>query len=292
VLDFYFGVGMLIISTNKSALLRYREETVGGKTYVVAEGVPLVQGVLNERYVAADDFAAVVEDCNGVPVVIRHPKENGGSARVPKPDVPDVGRFYNATRDGDRLVGEFWLDKAELLKSSEGQLIYNRIRTGAPTEVSTAYSTISLQTTGVYNEKQYFFQDKDLHPDHIALLPDEVGACSLKDGCGLMRNCDSPLPTCPCQVIASNVTGNLPDEAKKQWEAVYSKAKADGDDAAAAAQKAWGAVEAAGWQKKDGTWVHNSLTEESVVEVEAIPFDAEMVEVIKLFANYASQVHS
>ena len=171
----------------------YREVEEGGETWLVVNGVPLVEGVLNGRYVPADEFGAFAKDWNGIPVVLRHPKKNGrsgGAARVPAPvlDVPIVGYFYNADVDGKRLVGEFWLKKDELLKHQDGEAVYNRIVKNRPVEVSTAYYSAEEFAKGEVDGKPYLTIDHDIHPDHIALLPDEIGACSIDAGCGLNRN--------------------------------------------------------------------------------------------------------
>lgn len=165
----------------------YRQETVGDKSFLVVKGVPLVEGVLNGRLVQSDEFGKFVKDWDGVPVVMRHPKQNGGSARVVSPDVPVIGRFYNASIDGTRLVGEFWLDESTL-SDDEGQRVIEKIKANHPIELSTGYYAESISQVGKWNELDYGLIDKNLHPDHIAILPDEIGACSVKDGCGLNRN--------------------------------------------------------------------------------------------------------
>jgi hypothetical protein len=166
----------------------YREVENNGSTWIVVDGVPLVEGVLNSRFVSSKEFGKFVQDWAGVPVVIRHPKLNGGSAKVPSPDVPVVGYFYNPRMNGKRLLGECWLDKSRLLATNEGGVIMSRIRMGDQIEVSTGYWSNGIVEKGVFNGLSYGLVDTEIHPDHLAILPDEVGACSLVDGCGLNRN--------------------------------------------------------------------------------------------------------
>lgn len=188
----------LLLALNSGHFISYQEKTLNDKDWIVVNGVAIVEGVLNDRYVSKDEFAKFEEDWNGVPLVMRHPKENNGSARVPAPDVPVIGKFYNARLDGDRLVGDFWIEKNELLKTPEGELVYANIKAGRPTEVSTAYYSTTENKKGEYKDKPYHYVDTDLHPDHIAILPDEVGACSVKDGCGLARNIQAVTANCGC----------------------------------------------------------------------------------------------
>lgn len=172
-----------------SAIRTYREVTSNGKDWLVVSGVPLVEGVLNGRLVTASEFGAFENGWNGVPVVINHPKLNGGSARVPSPDVTVAGAFYNAHVDNaKRLVGDFYLDKLALARDPLGQVILENIKANRQIEVSTGYYSSSYPEPGVWNDTPYTLVDRDLKPDHIALLIDQEGACSLKDGCGLNRN--------------------------------------------------------------------------------------------------------
>lgn len=167
----------------------YREIESGGRTWLVVNGIPLVEGVLNGRFVPADEFGAFVNDWNDLPVVLRHPKQNGGSARVVNPDVPVVGRFYNSRLDAKRLAGEYWLDKQSLKDAgTDGEIILNLISRNLPIETSTGYWSESMPEAGKFNGKDYNSTDRNIHPDHIALLSDEIGACSIKDGCGMNRN--------------------------------------------------------------------------------------------------------
>lgn len=160
-----------------------------GKSWLVVNGFPLVEGVLNGRLVTVEEFGKYVEGWNGMPIVISHPKQNGGSARVPNCDVPVVGTFFNARVDNsNRLVGEFHLDKMAMMNDPQGRMIVNTVLAGGQVEVSTGYYSASYPEPGMWNGTQYTLVDRDLKPDHIALLTSQEGACSLKDGCGLNRN--------------------------------------------------------------------------------------------------------
>jgi hypothetical protein len=238
-----------------------------GRKFMVVPGVPLVEGVLNKRYVPAEQFGYFVNDWNDIPVVLRHPNENRGSARVASPDVPVVGRFYKAQMDGSRLIGEFWLDEEKLNAFEEGKQIIARVEKGLPVEVSTGYFSATTPAAGNFKGVDYSFIDSDIHPDHIALLPDQIGACSIQDGCGLMRNSANIRANCSVCPCASelNMTGDLPEEAKRVWGKVYEENKAsDGEEVAV--KKAWGAVENAGWRKsEDGSWAKANVSDEELL---------------------------
>ena len=172
-----------------SAIRTYREVSQNGKDWLVVSGVPLVEGVLNGRLVTASEFGKYVEGWNGRPIVVNHPKLNGGSARVPSPDVTVAGAFYNARVDNaNRLVGEFWMDKLALSRDPKGQVILDNIKANRQIEVSTGYYSASYPEPGTWNGQPFALVDRELKPDHIALLTNQEGACSVKDGCGLNRN--------------------------------------------------------------------------------------------------------
>lgn len=239
----------------------HEEVTKGDKTYLVVRGVPIVEGVLKNNFVPLDEFGAFAHDWNGVPLVLRHPTENGGSAKHPDVDVQVLGNFYKASVDqtGRRLVGEFWLDKLALASTDEGKELMQKILRNQQIEVSTGYHAHTINEQGSHKTKQYSGIHRNIHPDHIAILPDITGACSIADGCGMNRN---DAGECDCSLIA-NMTGNLPASGAAIFEKVFKKAKADGDSEEVAGKKAWGAVQAAGWHKnKDEKWVKKNDSNE------------------------------
>lgn len=151
--------------------------------------VPVREQVMNNYLVPASEltFASM---WNGAPVTIRHPKQNSGSANVPNPDVAVIGRFYNAAWDDEekRITGEYWIDVDEAMKYVEGQYILNSVYLGQVLETSTGYWADEERTTGEFLGRNYATIHRNLRPDHIAILVDEIGACSVADGCGVNRN--------------------------------------------------------------------------------------------------------
>jgi len=255
----------LQLFSNQLDYTTFREIEKDGKTWLVINGVPLVEGVLNGFLVPYDEFSACPYDWNDMPIVLNHPSENNGSARVSSPDVPVIGRFHNTTvdNDGRRLTGESWLDKDVFLATDSGPDLYEKMKQGQPIEISTGYfAPGTTPDHGKFNGKDYQGIHKGIHPDHIAILTDQIGACSLMDGCGLNRNsaktCDCAAcnkSDCPDRKVVANMTGNLPTEGKKIFEEVYKKSKAGGKDEETAAKIAWGAVKRAGWSLEDDKWV-------------------------------------
>lgn len=246
---------------NSNPFSTFRTVQKDGRDYLVVNGVSIVEGVLNNFLVTMDEFGAFEKDWDGVPLVLRHPKQNNGSARVPDPDVPIIGRFFGASLDPSnrRMTGEYWFDKDALLSFGEGQKIYENILAGKVIEQSTGYYANIEDKPGVHAGTPYTGIQHDIHPDHIAILPDEIGACSIRDGCGVNRNSSNNGTTYTignCEgCMLKNMTGNLPAEGKAIYEKVYKKAREDGDDEEAASKKAWGACKKAGYHKQGDKWV-------------------------------------
>jgi len=165
-----------------------------GREYAVVPAVALVAGVVNGQLAPTDEVAKYLDAWNGRPLPVRHPRKNGKYVSANQPDIianQVIGQFFNANLVGDRLLGELWIDVAKAQQlGGDALTVLQRLETGQPVEVSTAYYSDLEAGTGSYNGKQYAGIQRNFRPDHIALLPDELGACSWKDGCGAPRvNC-------------------------------------------------------------------------------------------------------
>jgi hypothetical protein len=197
-----------IVTSNGALLTNYREVTQNGAKYLVVDGVPIREQVLNNYLVPGDEIAHFVGAWNGIPVTIGHPQQNNGSANVPAPDVPVIGKLFNCAWDEaeNKLSSEYWIDEAKAGETQAGQGILANIRTGKMLETSTGYWADAETTQGTFNNRNYDLIHRNLRPDHVAILVNEEGACSLKDGCGVNRNCsgcsklhvEPSAPACPC----------------------------------------------------------------------------------------------
>ena len=171
---------------------RLERRTLDGREYAVAPVVAMVAGVRNGELVPADELGHFVTAWEGRPVPLRHPEDAAGHYLTANtPDMLEsaaLGSFFNARMEGSALKGELWLDvqKAQRL-GGEALLALNRLEAGEVMEVSIGYFCDLEPETGVYGGQQYSAIQRNLRPDHVALLPDEIGACSVADGCGANR---------------------------------------------------------------------------------------------------------
>lgn len=169
---------------------RLERRTLDGRAYAVAPVVALVAGVVNGMLAPVDEIAAFVEAWNGRPVSVRHPQRGNAPTSANDPDVVAaqvLGTFYRAAMEGNRLKGELWIDEEKTRRLPEGLALLERLDAGRPVEVSTAYFCDLEVVEGVFNGRRYEAIQRNLRPDHVALLPDEIGACSWADGCGAPR---------------------------------------------------------------------------------------------------------
>lgn len=170
-----------------------QRRTRGTRSFLVAPASLIVPGVLNgskgRLFYPGDEVQKVVDPWNGMPVVIYHPTKQGQPISGRHPDVFDVGRVYNTKYNG-RLTAEAWIDEELLLAVDQGTAIRDRLLSGDKIEVSTGLYTENEKKSGIdqLTGQAYDYIARNYRPDHLAILPDQRGACSVNDGCGLNVN--------------------------------------------------------------------------------------------------------
>lgn len=177
-----------------NALGKARRETLNGRPFLVAPVVMLVPGVLNgsggKLLYRPEQVSRNPAGWNGFPLTAGHPTLNGKPVSARNPKVYNryfLGHVFEA-KFNQSLQGEAWFDE-EVTNRVDPRII-RALQVGMPIEVSTG---LFLQADkapegAVYNGVAYDFDTKNYHPDHLAVLVDEKGACSIDDGCGVNRN--------------------------------------------------------------------------------------------------------
>jgi hypothetical protein len=173
---------------------KVRRETLDGRAYLVAPLSMIVPGVLagsnGPLYYPADEVAKRPDVWNGMPITLRHPVVGGRQVSARRPDVLEaqgLGTVFDARHDG-RLVAEGWFDEAKTRRLAPGVLA--SLESGRPIELSTGlYPEYEKAAPGsTHNGREYTHVARNWLADHLAVLPDQVGACSIKDGCGVLVN--------------------------------------------------------------------------------------------------------
>lgn len=166
-----------------------RLESINGVEYYVAPTVSIVEGVMNSTLYLNDEMEIHFEAWNGTPLILEHPIKDGEKVSANTPDLlPNIlGRYFNAKIEDKSLKGEWWLEKEKLDSFEKGRLIANSLLNGVKLEQSTALYALLENKQGEYNGETYDNIARSIKPDHVAILLNEKGACSVKDGCGTPR---------------------------------------------------------------------------------------------------------
>ena len=179
-----------IIKTNVLATASAEIKKLDGINHMVVPVVAITEGVLNNIFYSADEINNFVQAWNGVPVPVNHPINNAGNAvSANSPDIEsttNIGTFYNTKFENGKLKGEIWIniDKAKRLKYG---YIVEAFEKNEMMEISTGLYANIIKQAGIYNGKSYKGVATEIRPDHLALLPNQKGACSIEDGCGALR---------------------------------------------------------------------------------------------------------
>lgn len=177
----------------------FREETFNGKEYIVAPVVAHQEGVylyprengrgIKREFLPGEELHNTADDWDGMPLTLNHPGDGEGNFGLlshTNMSAPIVGLFRNIITADKKLGGGAWIEK-EQIGEHDGHLedyIAEVERTGKA-EVSTGYNASTDFNRGEYNNTQYTYVQRNIQPDHLALLINEKGNCSVEDGCGL-----------------------------------------------------------------------------------------------------------
>lgn len=172
-----------------------RHDTMEGKEYTVVPMVILTEGVHagseGAMYYPPDELSKTPAVWNHKPVVVYHPEINGQGVSACDPQIltnRKVGLMMNTVWDpkAKRLKSEAWIEKDRANKVDER--IMAAVENNEMMEVSTGVFVDAELAEGEWNGEEYKAVARNYRPDHLALLPDKVGACSIKDGAGFLRN--------------------------------------------------------------------------------------------------------
>jgi hypothetical protein len=149
---------------------------------LVVPVVAVVEGVLNGEFVSISEFDP--SKWEGIPLPVYHPQDSFGNYLHFETSGEDsMGEMKDVRIVDKKMLANLYLQKSKLENYPE---VAQALETGK-LEVSTGYDAYIKEESGVYNNKPYNGIQYNLIPDHLALLPKAVGACSWKDGCGAPR---------------------------------------------------------------------------------------------------------
>ena len=185
-----------------------RQDKIGSTDYLVAPVSLIVPGVLNGSrgplFYSLEETSKNPSAWDHMPIVVYHPEAAGLPVSARDPDVLNkqgIGIVLRSRIANGKLVAEGWFDTART-RQVDSRVLEN-LESRKPIELSTGISLdpVPAPEGSTHNGVGYDFVARNYRPDHLAILPDQIGACSLKDGCGVLVN-----------VLVNNeiVAGNLP----------------------------------------------------------------------------------
>lgn len=168
-----------------------RNATLYGRPHLVAPLTMIVEGVLNGSqgplFYPKEELEKATIAWNGTPIVLYHPTT--GTAK--DPDVLNssgLGTILNAKMDGAALKAEGWFDQQRL--EAVAPSLLTALNSGQKIELSTGLgidAEVPTEENPQFNGKPYSHIARNHKPDHLAILPDQIGACSVNDGCGVFN---------------------------------------------------------------------------------------------------------
>ncbi len=179
------------LSSKISPLVRFDE--LEGKRHLVAPAVLIREGVHNgsggPKFYPGEEIDMSAKAWNHKPVVVYHPELNGTPVEACSREVINkqkVGILMATDGAEGKLKSELWLDVEKTRKVDKR--VIEGLQEGKMIEVSTGLFTYDVPVRGTWNDEEYDGVATCFAPDHLALLPDRIGACSIEDGAGFPRN--------------------------------------------------------------------------------------------------------
>lgn len=170
---------------------RIREVIENGKRWLVAPAAILIHGVLNGNkgplYYPEDESKNTAHLWNKIPITHNHPFHPVTNEPLDSDDPlvierQHIGETRSPVWDGKTRV-EAWFD--EDATKNKAPEVYNALKKNQQIALSTGLYTINDTINGVYNNQPYSAIARNHKPDHLAVLPNQRGACHLTDGCGI-----------------------------------------------------------------------------------------------------------
>jgi Uncharacterized protein conserved in bacteria (DUF2213) len=198
-----------------------RYEQLEGREHLVVPMVILTEGVHagsdGPLYYPKDELAKTPAVWNHKPVVVYHPQLNGAGISACDPAILNsrkVGVMLNTRFEKGKLKSEAWIEKsrAELIDVR----IMEAVNNNTMMELSTGVYVDAEKATGKWKSEDYTAIARNYRPDHLALLPDKVGACSISDGAGFLRNQERKVNDHRDQPVSNEMSfSNLRDALSK-----------------------------------------------------------------------------
>lgn len=177
-------------------------ENINGRTHIVVRGVvPIVDDiVMNGRFYPSAEIKKSFNTLERVSMPLGHPKFNG--RHISANDPMAVNEFHvgawlqNVNHADGRVSGDMYVDRRYAEGSEKGKRLLQRLddmaakKDVAPIHISTGLDYKGIAANGESKGKRYREIATNLLFDHTAILLDEQGAGTPKEGVGIFVNAD------------------------------------------------------------------------------------------------------
>lgn len=174
-----------------------RVEDLRGEEHVVAPVNMVREMVLKGEFLPLEEIEATQLAWNAKPVTITHPtNQSGDFVPASHPDRYEShvagSTFGVETSSQNRaLEGEVWINRersAAIAENLGRDDPAEMLLDGETVEVSIGYHYQRFEADGEHDGDGYDAVQVGIQPDHLALLPNGTGECSVEDGCGAGRD--------------------------------------------------------------------------------------------------------
>lgn len=172
-------------------------QRLDGREYLVVPVVALMDGVIHavnaktpERVTVAT-LEKAAHTWNGKPLTLGHPVRDGRQCSANDPKIIEAQSFgfiANSHVKGQKMLQHAWCDVAKLEMLGQHELL-KRLREEKMCEVSVGAFVVTDAVAGEHNGKAFkaTWLEGEVSGDHLAFLPNGIGACSIEMGCGAHR---------------------------------------------------------------------------------------------------------
>lgn len=171
---------------------KLRQETREDVAYLVADATLIVPGVLNGNrgplFYPPEEVGSNVEAWNDMPILVLHPPD--GKLGKDVLGSQGIGHVANARFKDNKLRASLWFN-SKRTKELEPR-IFEAVSTFQKVELSTGLGmdVKPADEGAVFNNpidgpQKYTHTALNYRPDHVAVLAEAIGACSIRDGCGV-----------------------------------------------------------------------------------------------------------
>lgn len=167
-----------------------RVEELNEREYIVVPMSMILEGVHagseGAIYYSKSELSKTPYMWNMKPITVRHPAKGVTATELDVYKKQAIGMIMHTQWKDDKLKAEAWIDTK--LAKKTAPTVLQHIEYDIPMEVSTGLFADCVLEEGTWNDEHYDAIATNIRADHLAILPDKSGACSIQDGAGLLVN--------------------------------------------------------------------------------------------------------